>query len=579
MKYLTRLLALASVLLLVACGGGGGCTVTPFGNFSTSNSCGSAGSTTSAVASLSVALDKTTISNAGGDKALLTVTVLDASRNVISGVAVSVSVDTGIYTPITTTTDAAGQITGNIAIGSVKGNRNITAIVAASGVSGSVVVGVTGSKISLTPVPGAPAAGASVSLTVKATDANGAGIGGASITLSGANWVIPAPVLTTDNSGTAVTTITAPGVTGVAALTATGLGVSNTNNVSVGVAGGVPVATPTGAVSPSLSINPNTIGTNAAGATANRANLKALFLDSTNQPVPNIRVRFELDPIASPLGAGEAISTGTNTVYADLTGVAMADYIAGTRSSPTNGVHIRACWGVDDTTIALGACPNAVQATLTVNGQPLSITVGDNNLLARGNLSLTYIKNLVVQVNDSSGAAIPNALVSASVDITHYGKGFGYNDPYYINSLTTLFPTPPNISLVNAPGQLNVTDAPVLGTPGKRVWCMNEDRNRNGNLDPGEDINNNGLEPAAAEVLVSFVNGNTTAADGTLALQVQYPMNQATWLAYTVKVSTGVTGSQGTAQKSFVTGYIVDDEATGSFRTPPYGVNNCQTAN
>mgnify|MGYP001791569613 FL=1 len=561
--------------------GGQGCTNTPIGNLSRSNSWCTAASSTgaAAVACTAVTLDKSTISNAGGDKALLTVTVLDTSRNVISGVAVSVSVNSGIYTPVTTTTDATGQVTGSISIGAAKDNRNITATITAGSVSGAAVVAVTGSKISLTPVPGAPAVGASVSLAVRATDANGAGISGASIALNGANWGIPVPLLTTDISGSAVTTVIAPGTAGIAPLSATGLGVSVTNNVSVGVVGGAPVATPAGAVSASLSINPNTIGTNATGVTSNRANLKALFLDSTNQPVANIRVRFEMDPVVTPLGAGEAISTGTTTVYADSTGVAMADYIAGTRSSPTNGVHIRACWGLDDTAIAGGACPNAAQATLTVSGQPLSITLGENNLLARGNLSLTYIKNLVVQVVDSSGAPVPNALVSASVDVTHYGKGFGYNDPYYINSLVTYFPTAPNISLINVAGQLNVNDAPVFGAPGKRVWCMNEDLNRNGIQDPGEDINNNGIEPPKAEVIVSFVSGNTTAADGTLALQIQYPMEQATWLAYTVKVSTGVTGSQGTAQKSFITGYIVDDEATGPFRRPPYGVNNCTTAN
>jgi hypothetical protein len=75
------------------------------------------------------------------------------------------------------------------------------------------------------------------------------------------------------------------------------------------------------------------------------------------------------------------------------------------------------------------------------------------------------------------------------------------------------------------------------------------------------------------------VTGNTTAADGTLTIQVQYGQNVATWLAYTVKVSTNVGGSEGTDQKSYVTDYAQADASNGSFRTPPYGTGKCTSPN
>jgi hypothetical protein len=71
-------------------------------------------------------------------------------------------------------------------------------------------------------------------------------------------------------------------------------------------------------------------------------------------------------------------------VYSDANGEATADYIAGTRSSPTNGVKIRACYGLTDADLAGGACPNSVPSTLTVASQPLSVTLGDNNTLEKG---------------------------------------------------------------------------------------------------------------------------------------------------------------------------------------------------
>jgi hypothetical protein len=60
---------------------------------------------------------------------------------------------------------------------------------------------------------------------------------------------------------------------------------------------------------------------------------------------------------------------------------------------------------------------------------------------------------------------------------------------------------------------------------------------------------------------------------------VEYPQNVATWLNYSVRVTTNVAGSEGTAVKSYFTNFIIGDDANGSFLTPPYGVNNCVTAN
>ena len=371
-------------------------------------------------------------------------------------------------------------------------------------------------------------------------DANGAAVPNSPVTFSGTLGLTG--TVNTDVNGNATGNLAAaPATPGSYSIDVAALGLHSSRTVQVisGSGSGIPNAT--GPVSAaSLAIVPNTISPNAPGSSTNRAALRAKFLNGANQAIQNMRVRFE---ITSPsLGPTEGLSTGNGVVFSDVNGEAIADYIAGTRSSPTNGVAIRACYGLDDASIANGACPNQVTGTLTVANQPLSVTLGDNNTLSRGNNSLTYIKQFDVAVVDAAGNAVSGAVISASVDITAYAKGPAFD--------------------------------------GAKVSCANEDTNRNGSIDTGEDVNGNGtLEPHKADIALSFLGSNTTGANGRMAFQVEYPQNVATWLAYTVRVTTNVEGSEGTVSKSFVTGFIEGDQANGSFRTPPYGAGACTSPN
>jgi Bacterial Ig-like domain (group 1) len=580
MNLTKRIIGLVLLAVLAACGGGGGNPGTTSGTGSSTTSTTTSTSTAPTAASFVFSLDKTSINNGGTDKAVLTVTVLDASRNVVSGVPVSVSVDSGLYTAVTTTTGATGEASGSIAIGGNKTNRTITATITVGSLTGTAAVAVIGSRITVAALPATPAPGTSVQVTARATDANGVGISGATIQFGGTLGLTQAA--TTNAAGDAVVTLAAaPAVAGTYTVTASGLGATGTQDVQVVVAGGggggIPVAV--GVISSaSLQINPSNVFANAAGATANRATLQAAFQDASNQAIRNVRVRFEIVPPG--LGSGEQISTGATTVYSDANGNAISAYIPGTRASPTNGVVIRICYGLDDASIAGGLCPSSVTRTMTVGGQALSVTLGFNNELTKANNNLTYIQRFVALVTDSNGNPVANAVLAGSVDITHYGKGYAYNDPYVVNG--SILITPPDTSTPGITTNLlpvqNSAVAPANN--GYRVWCPNEDTNRNGFLDAGEDINGNGrLDSRKADVVLSFSGSNVTAADGTLQLQVQYPQNVATWLSFTVKVSTGVAGSEGTVEKSFFTSYIEGDQVNGSFRTPPHGVGTCQQPN
>ena len=532
---------------LAACGGGGGSAGATPGSGGTDGGTGGGGTggggaSTPAVASFIYTLSKQTLTNSGSDTTVLTVTALDGNNNPVAGVPVTVAVDSGVYTPISSTTDAAGQASGTISIGANKANRDITATIRVGSLSAAAVIAVGGSAIALTAIPATPAPGQSVQVDIKVTDANGNGIPNADVVLSGTLGLTG--TVRTDVSGNASATLgAAPAAAGTYSVDASASGVQAARTVQVVSGGGGGIPNAVGVVSSaSLAIVPNTIAPNTVGSTTNRAALRAKFLNASNQAIQNVRVRFEINP--PQLGAGEQISTGANTVYSDVNGEAIADYIPGTRSSPTNGVTIRACYAATDAALAGGACPDFVTQTLTVAGQPLSITLGDNNLLERGNNGLTYIKKFDVAVVDAAGNAVANASISASVDLLNYRKG------------TYIKPVPPST------------------TPtGTTAVCLNEDTNRNGALDAGEDLNGDGeLDPRKADVTLSFLGSNVTGSNGRMAIQVEYPQNVATWLEYTVRVTTNVAGSEGTDAKTYVTTFIVGDDVNGSFLTSPYGV-------
>lgn len=560
---------------LVACGGGGG---SPGGNNSGNPNPGNQPAAASLVFDLG---NKPTIANSGSDSTTLTVTVLNAGNNVLSGVPVEVSLSPdGVFRATSgNTTNAAGQFSGQITIGDNKANRIINATIRAGGLTRVASVLVTGSQITVTPVPATPIPGQTVTLNITALDSAGAPISGALLTLSGSAGV--GGQIATDLSGNRSVSFLAPSATGSYSTLVSGLGIEVTRWIEVvsGGASGIPPAVGT-VVSQSLTPDPTNINANQPGSTTNRSTLRARFQTTGNTGIANMRVRFEI--VGSPLGNGEAISTGLATVYTNASGEAVADYIAGTRTSPTNGVSLRACYSPVDFT-SLSDCPNSVLANLTVAGTPLSISITDNNELTKGLGNIAYVKRFLIQVNDASGVAVADAIVSASVDITHYGKGAVWGLPYLnvaVPSIRDLHPdyTPGDPRFVGATATL--TSSAVAAPNTNRMWCLNEDFNRNGFLDSGEDLDGDGgVEPRKAEITVSYVNGNRTDANGQLLIQVTYGQTMGGWLAYTLRATTGVVGSEGDASRSFVTDVLQADVQNGSFLTPPFGRESCRSRN
>jgi hypothetical protein len=585
MLVIKWVVALTSAVLIAACGGGGGSPGTQPGVTPPTT-----GGITTIAADLVVGFEnnKNSLRNTGSDLVRINVTTVNSTGNAIADVPVTIQVNNGgVFlgnsAPDTVTgefrTDATGLFSGVITSPGNRANRDIAVIIKSGNAQRTATISVTGSKITITPVPGAPLAGAATALNLRLVDAGDVGIPDTDLTISGTSGFTG--VVRTNSTGDAVFNGTAPATAGTSTISVSGSGVATTIPLTVisPSGGGIPNAI--GPVGPgSLSATPTNIQNNLTVASNNKSVVTFKVLNASNQGVQNVRVQFKIFGVngGPPLGAGERMSTGDAIVYTNTAGEVSSDYIPGTRSSPTDGVEVRACYGLTDATIS--ACSLFVDTKLTVAGQALNLSIASNNTLAGLFNNTIYVKTLVIKVADSAGNPVRDAVISASLDITHYAKGRIWNAPVAApsNGIPTRADTYTNtLSETLIPTSVRITTTTFSGF---NVWCLNEDLSRNGTRDADEDLDKDGvLEPRASDITISTPNGNKTDANGNLLLDVQWGQNVGVWLAYTVKATTNVAGSEGTNSASFITDVLQADVPNGSFLTPPYGINNCSTNN
>lgn len=519
MTFFKRLLPTLALLALAACGGGSNSpsSTQPFGGTGSGTGTGTGGGTsTVAVADLILSVSSAQLADTASSTVTITATAVDSSRVVISGASVQLSADSGaVIAQSASVTDSTGKVTGTLSIGSNRANRLITVTAGSGGVTKTATVQVVGASVASTLVPAVVSPGAAAQVQYRVTDQSGNPMAAQAVQVS-APGLSPADATgVTDSNGAFVYSYTAPTTTGSYTVMTTVGGVTDQQVVNVQAAASVGPAS--GAISSaSVSANPSVVGVNTAGSTANRSEIRALFIGAGNVPIQNVRVRFDL--AGDPNNVRGTFSTGSATLYSDANGVVTSAYIPGTRSSPTNGVTVRACYGTSDTDPNLLNCTTNAITTLTVVSQPMGVSIGTNELVIVN--TLTYQKQFVISVVDAAGNAMAGVPLSASLDLPRYRKG------YYI---------------LPVGGKSWVKAAPD-------TVCANEDVNRNHVLDTGEDINGNQrLDPGVADVQVQLLSA-TTGADGTAIAQVTYAKSFGTWVDAWLTVSaSGIGGTEGRA--------------------------------
>ncbi|HEY4958838.1 MAG TPA: Ig-like domain-containing protein [Caldimonas sp.] len=519
-KLMKILITTLAVALTASCGGGGGNAGTsPFGSGSGTGTGTGTGTSGAETADLIVTVDSPQLANTGSGLATVSVTAIDASRNTIAGVPVVISADGNAVLALSgSTTGADGTLSAKLTIGSDRGNRLITVTATAGGITKTATVQVVGTTISSVLVPAVIAPSTAGQVQYHVVDQAGNPMSDQTVQIVAPNLTPTEFAGTTGANGDFVFDYTSAAATGAYTITANIGGKTDIQTLQVQTTSTVPPVATTIA-SASVSANPSVVAVNLAGSQVNRSEIRALFLGSNNLPIPNVRVRFDLNGDVNSIGG--AFTTGTTILYSDANGVVTTAYVPGARSSPTNGVTVRACYGTSDTDPNLVNCTTSKLVTLTITAEPLGVTIGTNELIVVN--ELTYVKKFIISVSDAAGVAKPDVNLVVSLDLPIYRKGsYGKNTTQWFKQ-----------------GLLSTGDSAI---------CANEDTNRNGVLESGEDKNGDGqLWPRKPDVIVSLLQSKT-GADGTAVLQVTYAKDHGSWVDALITVSaSGVSGTEGRA--------------------------------
>lgn len=548
-------------------------------------------------ADLSLTLSAGTLNNSGTATIVARAVAVDSNRNAVAGIPVTFRVDNSAVANVNgTVTDASGVVQANIGIGADRSNRVVTVTATSGTLTRAASFRVIGADLSAVFAPLVTAGTANNQVEFRLTDVNALAMVSQPITVSAPG--LPTVNGQTDFNGRFVYTFTAPTAPGPLQITAVAAGESEVATISVG--GGSIAPADVTPLSASVAANPSVVAVNTVGSRANQTELRALFLGPDNKPIPRIRVRFDLDGNRTNTD-GVIEWLGGNYAYSDANGVARATFTPGQRSSPTDGVRIRICYSTSD--FAFNAadrnstCPAAAPAgggfaftNLTVANEALSVSLRTNEEIKTGAAGLTYIKEFVVLVVDAAGQAKQDVLITPSVDLTAYYKGFYVVQGDKWVQRPTLLP-----------------DENYRWDAAARSWvkaglfggqCPNEDVNRNAvreapSFIPGapapevaarqEDLSwNNELDPRKADVAIKMVGSNRTDASGLAIVQIEYGKSLGSWVDFLISVTaSGISGTESLAR--FAGNLPIDAEsvnnilAAPAFVTSPYGTSTVCT--
>lgn len=617
MKSLMRAIAVSLAATLAACGGGGGSGGSSGGNN------GGGGTTTPAVASIEVLTSATTLASADTTGVTVTAVLKDASNNAIASKPVTFSASSGTLASVAASTGTDGRATAVLTAGTDRSNRDIVVTVASGSITQKATIPVTGTTLTAS---GATSmlTGASTNFAVSVRDSGGAVIPGVAVTASSSlGNTVTASSANTDANGS-VTLAYAATRSGTDTLTIQGAGASQTLTVNVssvnfafttptantevevnststvtvrylsgniGVAGkSISFGTTRGTVTPSQAVtdanglasvqvtspsvgvatvsarvDDNAITTlplnfvastpatvvlqtssaalapNTTGSTTSQVQLRATVRDAAGNAVKGKTVFFTAVQDLS----GGTIKTGA--AVTDANGLATDVFVAGAASTAANGVQIRAT--VANTSIS-------AVSTLTVSSQALFISIAANNTIEKQ--STTYRKTFSVQVTDANGAPVANQSVTLSYWAPVYAKGA--------------------MQFVGGAWTNANTD-----TETRSVACTNEDANRNGILDAGEDRDGNGrLSPGLPAAIAPA--SVTTDATGSATFTLTYGQQYANWILFELTARAVVAGTESSALFNFSASALADDmtdaQVSPASRISPFGRSfNCADPN
>lgn len=541
------------------------------------------------IATLEALTSNPQIPSDGGVPVTITALLKDANNNFVSGRNVVFSADSGGLFVTQAVTDENGRATADLTAAGDPTNRIINVTTSTGTLSASVAVAVTGTQLTITG-PTSLVQGADATYTLVLSDAAGSGIAGQTVTVaSSLGNTLASTTLTTDFTGQAQVNYTAVNggddnftASALGEMTAVSIEVSadtftfttptEGQEINLGAAqpvsvrwiqnnapvsgGSVTFSTTRGTIAPAtvvtnasgdaaVSVSAQNAGqatitaVAAGGPTASRivefvaitpgsvevqadpftvspnsqSTITAILRDPSGNLVKNKSITFSLDDITGG-------SLSVSSAITDSQGRAQTFYTSNTTTSAQNGVTVTAT--VDEDTSITDA------VNLTVAGREVFFTFGTGNVISEPN-EAQYSKLFVVQVTDADGRAVQDVNVSMSAVSVQYVKGFWW----------------PN-------------SAADVWSKFSRVSCDDEDINRNGILDPGEDFNSNGGIDAGN--VVTVLPGSFTAnANGEGLVELRYPQEHGGWLRVEMQARASVQGTEFSEKAFFILEVLADD--------------------
>jgi phage-related protein len=576
---------------------------------------GPGGGPAAAVSSITLLTSAPTMSSDGAVPAEISAFVRNTNNQFMTGVPVIFSTDSGGLLINQGTTDANGLAKATLSPAGDPSNRTITVSALAGTVTATVTVNVSGSSLA---VQGPTALTLNQLGTYRVTllDSGNRAIANSTITLASQRTnTLSASTVTTDSTGSATFTLTAVNG-GNDTITATGLGLTATQAVTVNsdsftvttptagtevglspatqsvsvrwLVNNVPVvgqavsfATTRGSI---ISVNPiNTDSTGTATATVRSTNagaaivtatagantasvalefvastpasisiqpsafsigpnqtstLTAVVRDAAGNLVKNQTVTFELvDVTGGTLSVGSAVT--------DSQGRAQTVYTASNTPSANGGVQITA-----RVPASPGVTPSSVG--LTVARREVFISIGTGNDIAEPNPA-QYQVDYIVQLTDANGNGVANVPISLRVLSTRYYKG------------------------------MRVAGTSSWGTAyTEPAGCADEDIDRDGILDAGEDQNSSGrLE--AGNIVTATPSNAVTDTNGFVQVKVFYPQEYAYYLDVALSASANVSGTEYARTSNFLLAGLASDFNSITKGPPgpvsPFGTGFCNAPN
>ncbi|NGX17439.1 Ig-like domain-containing protein [Wenzhouxiangella sp. XN24] len=530
------------------------------------------GGGTSPVSSITLVASSNLLPSAGSNPVTLTAFVRDANNNVVEGVPVTFSADSGLLQVIDSLTDATGSASAELGTGGDPTNRPIVVQASTGTLADAVTVTVSGTTLTLEG-PDNVILGDVVPFTARLRNSAGAGLGGRSVEISSeAGNVLSATSLVTNTQGDVSFEVTGTeGGDDTIAATALGLTAQAPLSVSaedslvfiepvggaeipLGTSQPVTVEWRVGGVAQSGTVNFSTTRgqlsalsaalvdgsatVNISAATAGPATLTARvgsagpetqraveFVATTPATIVVQASRFTVGPGEQSTIVATVRDAAGNPVknkvvqfqIEDVTGGSLSVGTATTGSAGTaqtiytGGETISGSGDVIITAIVQEDPTLTETVGLTVARREVDISIGTGNELFEPN-SATYEREFIVQVTDSQGVGVPNAQVQLSARSKIYRKGFyveGDNDQWVV---------------------------------GPNLTCPDEDFNANGQLDANEDFNNSGQLEAGNAVSVS--PGEVVTNDsGTALFRIVYAQEFGNWLTVTINARAAVQGT------------------------------------